>query len=89
MKKNMGTVDKSMRMVAVASIVVVYFAGIITGPTAMALGIVAVIFAITSFIGFCPMYSIIGVNTCGEGSCCGGSCHTDKKDDKDSDEKSE
>jgi hypothetical protein len=31
---------------------------------AIVLGLVAVIFALTSLINFCPLYSLIGINTC-------------------------
>lgn len=64
MKKNMGNKDKTIRTVLAAIIAVLYFTGVITGTIALVLLIVAIIFAVTSLINFCPLYTLIGVNTC-------------------------
>ncbi|WGD33858.1 DUF2892 domain-containing protein [Olleya sp. YS] len=64
MKKNMGALDKSLRVLAAAVIALLYFLDVITGTTAYILMAVAIIFLVTSFINFCPLYSIIGINTC-------------------------
>jgi hypothetical protein len=56
MKKNMGLIDRSIRVVLAAAVGVLYFTGQITGLAAIILGIVAVIFVITSAIGICPLY---------------------------------
>jgi len=63
MKKNMGVVDKVIRLVVVAIIVALYFAGQITGTAAIILGIVAVAFLVTSLIGWCPTYALFGIST--------------------------
>lgn len=63
MKKNMGTADKIIRLVVVAIIAALYFAGQITGTTAIILGIVAVAFLVTSLIGWCPTYVPFGIST--------------------------
>ncbi|OGS97230.1 MAG: hypothetical protein A3K04_01245, partial [Gallionellales bacterium RBG_16_56_9] len=63
MKKNMGVVDKVIRLVVVAIIVALYFAGQITGTAAIILGIVAVAFLVTSLIGWCPTYVPFGIST--------------------------
>ncbi len=63
MKKNMGTADKIIRLVVVAIIAVLYFAGQITGTAAIILGIVAVAFLVTSLIGWCPTYVPFGIST--------------------------
>lgn len=63
MKKNMGVVDKVIRLVVVAIIVALYFAGQITGTAAIILGIVAVAFLMTSLIGWCPTYVPFGIST--------------------------
>lgn len=63
MKKNMGVVDKVIRLVVVAIIVALYFAGQITGAAAIILGIVAVAFLVTSIIGWCPTYALFGIST--------------------------
>ncbi|MDO9387430.1 MAG: DUF2892 domain-containing protein [Thiobacillus sp.] len=63
MKKNMGVVDKIIRLVVVAIIAALYFAGQITGTAAIILGIVAVAFLVTSLIGWCPTYALLGIST--------------------------
>ena len=64
MKKNMGNIDRVIRIIIVAIIAMLYWKGIIGGTLAYTLIAVAVIFLITSFISFCPLYSIVGLNTC-------------------------
>lgn len=56
MKKNMGMIDRIIRFALAAVVAVLYFTGQITGVAAIILGIIAVIFIITSAIGFCPLY---------------------------------
>jgi hypothetical protein len=63
MKKNMGSSDKIIRIVIAALIAVLYFTDIISGTTAIILGVLAVIFVVTSFIGTCPLYSLFGIST--------------------------
>ncbi len=64
MKKNMGNADRIIRLVIVAVIGFLYWKGFIEGTLAYVLFIVAAIFAITSFVSFCPLYSLVGLNTC-------------------------
>lgn len=64
MKKNMGSIDKAIRIFVAAVIAVLYVAHVISGTLAIVLGIVAVIFVITSFMNFCPLYVLLGINTC-------------------------
>ncbi|MFN3196380.1 MAG: DUF2892 domain-containing protein [Chlorobiota bacterium] len=64
MKKNMGKADSAIRLVVAAIIAVLYFMNIITGTLGIILLVVAVVFAATSFIKFCPLYTIFGMNTC-------------------------
>ncbi len=64
MTKNMGGTDKLIRLTIAAVIAVLYFTENISGTLAIILGVVAVIFALTSLINFCPLYTILGVNTC-------------------------
>lgn len=63
MKKNMGTVDRVVRLIIVAIIAALYFGGQISGTVAVILGIVAVAFLVTSLIGWCPTYVPFGVST--------------------------
>lgn len=56
MKKNMGTVDRIIRIILAIVVAVLYYTGQITGIAAIILGILALIFVVTSAIGFCPLY---------------------------------
>jgi len=64
MKANMGPQDKTIRIILAIIIAVLFFTKIITGTLAIVLLVVAGIFIITSLIGFCPLYSILGISTC-------------------------
>jgi hypothetical protein len=63
MKKNMGTVDRIIRLIIVAIIAILYFTGQLSGTVAIILGIVAVAFLVTSLIGWCPSYVPFGIST--------------------------
>jgi hypothetical protein len=63
MKKNMGSIDKLVRVLVAAVIAVLYFTNQITGTVALILGIVAVVFLLTSAIGFCPLYLPLKLST--------------------------
>lgn len=60
----MGSVDKLLRLIVAAIIVVLYFMGNISGTLGIVLLVIAVIFTLTSFISFCPLYVPFGINTC-------------------------
>jgi hypothetical protein len=63
MKKNMGAIDKGVRLFLVALIVVLYFTHTISGLAAIILGIIAVVFLLTSLVSFCPLYKLLGIST--------------------------
>ena len=63
MKLNMGVIDRSARLVIAAIIAVLYFTGQITGTLAIVLGIVGIIFFVTSIFGWCPAYLPFGLST--------------------------
>ncbi|MFO7657003.1 MAG: DUF2892 domain-containing protein [Bacteroidales bacterium] len=63
MKKNMGTIDKVVRILIAIVIAVLYFTNVISGTLAIVLLIIAGIFILTGFIGFCPLYLPFGINT--------------------------
>jgi hypothetical protein len=64
MKKNMGNLDRIIRLLVAAVVVVLYFLNVISGTLAIVLLIVAAIFVATSFISFCPLYLPFKINTC-------------------------
>jgi hypothetical protein len=63
MKKNVGTVDKAIRILVALVLAGLYLANVISGTLGVILLIVAVVFVLTSFIGFCPLYLPFGINT--------------------------
>ena len=63
MKKNVGTIDKAVRILLAAAIAVLYFTHQINGAIAIAGLAVAGIFIVTSFISFCPIYFAFGLST--------------------------
>ncbi|MBK6611198.1 MAG: DUF2892 domain-containing protein [Sphingobacteriales bacterium] len=63
MKKNIGLTDKRIRILIAILIVVLYFTNTISGTLAIVLGIFAFVLALTSFISFCPLYLLFGINT--------------------------
>lgn len=63
MKKNMGTIDRIVRVTLAILVGVLYLTGVITGGTAIILGIIALIFVVTGFVGFCPLYVPLKIKT--------------------------
>jgi hypothetical protein len=63
LKKNMGTLDRIIRLVIAAAIAILYFTGHLSGLAAIILGSLAIIFIATSFVGFCPLYLPFGFST--------------------------
>ena len=64
MKNNMGSLDRSIRVLAAIAIAILYFSGTITGTLGLVLLVIAGVFLLTSLIGFCPLYTVLGMNTC-------------------------
>lgn len=64
MKTNVGTVDRMIRLVLGVVLVVLYFSETLTGTLGLVLVVLGVVFVITSIVGFCPLYSLVGLNTC-------------------------
>ncbi|HNP32929.1 MAG TPA: DUF2892 domain-containing protein [Flavobacterium sp.] len=63
MKKNMGITDRLLRIVAAVIVAILYYNNLISGTVAIVLGVLAVVFVLTSFISFCPLYTPFGINT--------------------------
>jgi hypothetical protein len=63
MKKNVGSIDKVVRILIAVVIAVLFFTKVITGVLGIILIVLAAIFVITSLISFCPLYLPFGINT--------------------------
>lgn len=59
----MGSADKRIRLIIAAVIAVLYFMGLIKGTIAVVFLVAGIILALTSLIGFCPIYKLVGINT--------------------------
>lgn len=64
MKKNMGNTDRILRILVAIVIAVLYFTNVITGTLGIVLLVLAGVFVLTSLISFCPLYTLVGMNTC-------------------------
>ena len=64
MQKNMGVTDKTIRLIAAVALVILYFTGILEGTLGVIALVVAGVFVLTSLVSFCPIYPILGINTC-------------------------
>lgn len=63
MKKNMGTIDRTIRILLAITVLVLYLLDLISGTAAIILGIFAVVFFLTSLAGFCPLYVPLKIST--------------------------
>lgn len=52
----MGIIDRSLRVLIAVAVIILYFTGFITGIAAIVLGVLSLVFILTSVIGFCPLY---------------------------------
>lgn len=66
MTRNMGIVDRTIRIVAALVIAGLYFTGHIAGTLAIVLLVFAVVFVVTSFVSWCPAYLPFGISTRGQ-----------------------
>lgn len=60
----MGTADRAIRLILAAIIGYLYYSGTISGTLGIVLLVLAVIFVLVSFVGFCPLYAPFGFNSC-------------------------
>lgn len=63
MKQNMGTIDRVIRTSLALVVAILYFTNNLSGLAAIVLGIFAIVFLLTSLVGFCPLYTVLGIKT--------------------------
>lgn len=63
MIKNIGSPDKIIRILTPVVVAVLYFTDMISGTTAILLGLVGAILFVTALVGTCPIYMILHVST--------------------------
>ena len=62
MKKNMASGDRVIRVIIAVMLAKLYFTKVIPGTLGITLLVVAIVFTITSFIHFCPVYRFLGIH---------------------------
>lgn len=60
----MGGTDRIVRFVVALVVIALYYFKVVDGTLAYVLLALSAIFILTSFISFCPLYTIFGLNTC-------------------------
>lgn len=64
MKKNMGATDKYIRLFVALILAVLVYLKVIEGTWGIVATAVAFVFLLTGAFGFCPLYTLFGINTC-------------------------
>lgn len=64
MKKNVGSTDKIIRILLAIIFASLFFTGTVSGILGYVLLALGAIFLLTSLVGFCPIYAIVGLSTC-------------------------
>lgn len=64
MKKNIGKSDRFIRLVLAAVLAGVVAADLVTGTLSLIAIIAAVILLATALFNFCPLYRLLGTQTC-------------------------
>lgn len=60
----MGSADRIIRIVLAVVMGSLYFTGTVTGTLGIVLLVLGIVFAATSAVSFCPLYTLVGLNTC-------------------------
>ncbi len=63
MQANMGSLDRGLRILVAVVVAILIATGMLSGTWAYVLGIIAVVFLLTSLLSFCPIYKLFGVST--------------------------
>ncbi len=65
MQKNVGSIDRTIRALAGIALLAVYFLGVVQGTLGIVALVVGIVMLGTAAIGWCPPYSLLGINTRG------------------------
>ena len=64
MKKNIGSADRIVRLLLAALAAFLYFTNVVSGTLGIVILVVGGILLLTSLAGTCPLYSLVGLNSC-------------------------
>jgi hypothetical protein len=62
MKVNQGSIDRAIRLVA-AGVLIGVGLGVVRGPGGIAMAVVGLIPLLTGLTGFCPLYTLLRIDT--------------------------
>lgn len=63
MKRNMSTADRSIRLIIAALLIILYLTNVLTGTLGIVFLVIAGVLMLTSFVGYCPLYTLLGIHT--------------------------
>ncbi len=66
LEKNIGTTDRMVRFALAALFALLYFTGLVSGAFGIVLLALAVVFALTAAVNFCPLYFPLKWSTVGK-----------------------
>jgi hypothetical protein len=64
MKANMGSIDKAIRIILAIVFAMLFITKTVESTVGMVLLVLGGVFLFTSILSFCPLYTILGINTC-------------------------
>jgi len=64
MSKNVGAVDRGIRLVIGIALLALGFFHVITGTMAIVAYVVGAVALVTGSVSYCPAWSVFGINTC-------------------------
>ncbi|MCB9169114.1 MAG: DUF2892 domain-containing protein [Flavobacteriales bacterium] len=63
MKKNMGSVDRIVRIMLAVVFGVLYYTGVVSGTLGIVLLVLGAVFLLTALVNWCPIYAALGLRT--------------------------
>ena len=63
MKKNLGNIDRLIRILFFVVVAILYFTGTITGALGTILGLLGIVLLLTALVGTCPIYATFKLST--------------------------
>lgn len=65
MQKNVGSIDRAIRALVGVALLAANLLGGIQGTLGIVVLVAGIVMLGTAAIGWCPPYSLLGINTCG------------------------
>jgi hypothetical protein len=65
-EKNVGTIDRVVRLIAGIALLAAFALNIVTAPLSYLVALIGIIALVTGAVGTCPSYSVIGITTTGK-----------------------